>query len=187
MKIKISQIVCISILIATICVPALAQKSKAPQTHGANADGVRPPDHHVEPNAPVWKQYQIRGEQASYKGNKELAKEYYLKALGQIDRLPKQGSTSHSNFVRLENDILKLYPNYPGDKPPGEGEAQLKLDEEELAMLNKLHRLNQSHGTANSITDQLVLGQITYVKQDLEKNSASKTSQESGSEGQKSE
>ena len=168
---KINQFYAIFFTLSLSAIQLAALSQNGSRTRSSVELHNRPPVH-WKPGDPLWKRYQALGEQSFNKGDKATAKKYYLQALASVEKTLKTAANAHAHYERLEGDLVRLYPNYPKDRPPGEGEEQIKFDEEELSILSRLHRIDQTCGTGKNLPAQIIDGQIQCVQDDLNKNKA---------------
>jgi hypothetical protein len=154
----------------SITVARTSSESPADGTspHRAGVQAARPLIR-LKADAAPWERYLQAGEQFNAKGDQARAKQYYFEALRLLENNPKAAKLGH--LGRMEGDIMRLYPNYPREKARGEGPAQIKQDEEEIAVLSRLTRLNQVLPNRGlDLIAQLVQTQVKLAQKDLEKN-----------------
>jgi hypothetical protein len=138
----------------------------------ARADSQQQPnsERDLRNTMPVWEQYLSASQKFKLRGDGERAKQYLLEALTQLEK-PHAGSTQfNGRRARLETAILALYPKYPKDSPPGVGPQQIKLDEEEIAVLTRLNRINRGCPARSPLMSDVIETQIRFAKADLDKN-----------------
>ena len=75
---------------------------------------------------------------------------------------------------------MGMYPNLGRQKPQGEGPDQIKRDEEEIAILTRVNRINQIYPNSTDLMSQVVDTQIKLAKSDLEKNKAAEAAKGKG-------
>ena len=106
---------------------------------GAHAHDPLPPT-----NAP-WYRYYSAGADALAKHDEDTAKRYLFAALGMVEKEQKPGKGDPFFVVRLsalEQGITTMYPKDLA-KQAGEDSAKLKLQEEQVAVLDRIAKLNQ--------------------------------------------
>jgi hypothetical protein len=64
---------------------------------------------------------------------------------------------------------MKLYPDLHSDGPKFSGEKQIKMDEEQIAVFNRLNKLNVTYRSPNNLTYALVGTQIKLAEEDKKK------------------
>lgn len=125
----------------------------------------------VAADSPIWERYLSGGEKYSQSGDRERAKAYYFQALTELEKSPPPGNEMTAGMSRLEHHILSLYPRFRKTKKvEGHGASQIKRDEEEIAVFERLNRLNAKYRSHNDTWYQVLSTQIKYATEDLNKN-----------------
>lgn len=135
--------------------------------HGPSRDPIK-----VTANSPLWERYLAQAQTFQKQGDLVRAKQYYFEALSRLEKSPRVANHLTGKISRLQGGIMSLYPRYPREQAPGEGAAQIKMDEEEIAVLQRLNRINQMYPNGSPLPTQLVDTQIRFAQQDLSKNKA---------------
>lgn len=193
MKTRLQRFISLSLLFAFISGATLSRASAQDSASGqAVADKARKQGNRwLEPiklkgNAPLWERYLQAGQTFEKKGDMDSAKRYYFEALTQLERSPRTSAHMTAKISRLEGAIMRLYPNYPKESAFGEGAAQIKIDEEEVAVLQRLVRINQIYPNGSPLMTKIVETQIRYANEDLNKNKSAAAVQKRGSAENKS-
>jgi hypothetical protein len=149
---------------------------------GTKASGHDRKSHDRKPmklkaDAPMWQRYLASGEQFHKQGNDQKAKQYYFEALKQLESTPPKSDVLTAKVARLEGDIMRLYPKHPKDGASGKGAAQSKLDEEEIAILQRIRRLDQVYPSDGHLASELAQKQQKIAIDDLNKNKSAQQSE----------
>jgi hypothetical protein len=153
---------------------ATAQQTITQQT-STNTEGT----HHrkaknkpikVAADAPLWERYLAYGSQFRIKGDLDKAKQYFLASLDQLEKVPPKSHVLSPHIVQLEHSLMQMYPKYPKQGPRGQGPNEIKLDEEEIAVLDRIRRLDRIYPSTNYLYSYVAMTQERYVTEDLNKN-----------------
>ncbi|HEY9775666.1 MAG TPA: hypothetical protein V6C81_18020 [Planktothrix sp.] len=110
----------------------------------------------------LFRQYYSAGEKAEKAGNHDLAKRYYVGALGALEQQSQHrhdtikskvdGKTYRLPFAnaavqQLEQKLVSMYPT-DWSKTPGTQSQQLALRQEQVSVLYRMAQLNKAHAGA---------------------------------------
>lgn len=181
------------VLLTSLATPTIAQNNGSANSSGnvgksggsaSGQSGSSQPghkSHHDKPmkltaNSALWERYLAAAQQAHKKQDKDLAKRYLFAALDQLEKTKPTKRQITPNISRLENSLLRLYPNIgrprsDGDEAPA-SPGKLKMLEEEVAVMQRLDRLNRVYPTGTALLPQLVQTQWRIATKEIEETKA---------------
>jgi hypothetical protein len=164
----------LSVTAAVSCTAAGAQvqpgidTTRSQQPSGSRTSDALPPQSkqpkHLKANAPLWQRYLYAGMDFEKKGDLARAKDYYLHSLSLLEKTKPNSDRLTGSVARLEGRIVRMYQ---APRTKAEGTAKIKQDEEQIAVLARLERLNQIYKSYNNLVDNTVRAQQKTAVADL--------------------
>lgn len=139
---------------------------------GGERKSRREPAIHLTATSPLWLKYLAAGDVAKKNGDAEAAKKYIVGALTALDSKPEAFKPFY--FGLLEKRVVGLYPQDWSDSKLDE-KAQVKLQEEQVALYEKLVRLSAKVPSYNSLVQTVAQSRYKKAADDLAKTKADKS------------